>query len=57
VIVVDEELEARLGATVVELLSDAQRLEVMREEMKNLARPYAAQHIADEIKRLAVHEA
>jgi UDP-N-acetylglucosamine--N-acetylmuramyl-(pentapeptide) pyrophosphoryl-undecaprenol N-acetylglucosamine transferase len=57
VIVVDEELEARLGATVVELLSDAQRLQVMREEMKNLARPYAAQHIADEIKRLAVHEA
>jgi UDP-N-acetylglucosamine--N-acetylmuramyl-(pentapeptide) pyrophosphoryl-undecaprenol N-acetylglucosamine transferase len=55
VIVVDEELEARLGPTVVELLSDSQRLSAMRGEMKNLARPQAAQRIADEIKRLAAH--
>jgi UDP-N-acetylglucosamine--N-acetylmuramyl-(pentapeptide) pyrophosphoryl-undecaprenol N-acetylglucosamine transferase len=57
VIIVDEELEARLGAVVHELLSNPQRLQAMREQMKNLARPHAAQHIADEIKRLALHKA
>jgi UDP-N-acetylglucosamine--N-acetylmuramyl-(pentapeptide) pyrophosphoryl-undecaprenol N-acetylglucosamine transferase len=56
-IIVDEELEVRLGAAVNELLSDPQRLQAMREQMKNLARPQAAQRIADEIKRLAVHNA
>jgi UDP-N-acetylglucosamine--N-acetylmuramyl-(pentapeptide) pyrophosphoryl-undecaprenol N-acetylglucosamine transferase len=57
VIVVDEELEAKLAPTVLELLGDSRRLAAMREEMKMLARPQAAQRIAEEIKRLAVHSA
>jgi UDP-N-acetylglucosamine--N-acetylmuramyl-(pentapeptide) pyrophosphoryl-undecaprenol N-acetylglucosamine transferase len=53
VIVRDEELGARLAPTVIDILSDADKLQAMRSAMAGLARPQAAQAIAAEIMRLA----
>ena len=53
VIVVDEELEAKLAPTVLDLLTQRDRLQAMSEAMAGLARPHAAEAIATEIIRLA----
>ena len=53
VIVRDEELAAKLAPTVVELLTNGSKLRAMRDAMRQLARPQAAQAIAAEIARLA----
>jgi UDP-N-acetylglucosamine--N-acetylmuramyl-(pentapeptide) pyrophosphoryl-undecaprenol N-acetylglucosamine transferase len=53
VIVVDEELEAKLAPTVLGLLTQRDRLQAMSEAMAGLARPHAAEAIATEIIRLA----
>ena len=42
---------------VVELLADSERLSAMREAMRLLARPHAADTIADELVRLALEHA
>ena len=47
-----EEL-ARVPALVDELLADTERLERMREAMLRLARPDAADEIAEELVKLA----
>jgi len=55
VVVPDAELDAeRLRREVVALLDDPARLERMSEAARGLARPGAAEHIADEVVRLAV---
>jgi UDP-N-acetylglucosamine--N-acetylmuramyl-(pentapeptide) pyrophosphoryl-undecaprenol N-acetylglucosamine transferase len=53
VIVRDEELGAKLAPTVLEILGQPDKLGAMRAAMAGLARPQAAQAIADEIMRLA----
>jgi UDP-N-acetylglucosamine--N-acetylmuramyl-(pentapeptide) pyrophosphoryl-undecaprenol N-acetylglucosamine transferase len=52
-IVVDQKRLAQVPALVDELLSDPGRLRVMSEAMLRLARPRAADEIADELIRLA----
>lgn len=52
VVLRDEELPQRLAETVLELLADPERLRVMSEATRRLARPDAAQAIAAEIIRL-----
>jgi UDP-N-acetylglucosamine:LPS N-acetylglucosamine transferase len=54
VIVRDEELQEKLGPTVIDLLGNPARLHAMRGAMADLARPSAAQDIAAEIRRLAM---
>ena len=49
----DELLAAKLAPTVVELLTNGSKLRAMRDAMRQLARPQAAQAIAAEIARLA----
>jgi UDP-N-acetylglucosamine--N-acetylmuramyl-(pentapeptide) pyrophosphoryl-undecaprenol N-acetylglucosamine transferase len=53
IIVREEELE-RVPSLVADLLDDPQRLERMSEAMRSLARPTAAEEIADELVRLAL---
>ncbi len=53
VIVVDEELEAKLAPTVLDLLANPAQLQAMSVAMAELARPQAAAAIAAEIVRLA----
>lgn len=53
VIVQDEELESRLAPVVVDLLTDAGKLQAMRRAMAELARPGAAEMIASEIVGMA----
>jgi UDP-N-acetylglucosamine--N-acetylmuramyl-(pentapeptide) pyrophosphoryl-undecaprenol N-acetylglucosamine transferase len=52
-IVNDEELEAKLASTVLDLLAKPAQLKAMSEAMAGLARPHAAEAIATEIVRLA----
>jgi UDP-N-acetylglucosamine--N-acetylmuramyl-(pentapeptide) pyrophosphoryl-undecaprenol N-acetylglucosamine transferase len=52
-VVVDQTELARVPELVAELLGDADRLQRMREAMRALARPNAADEIADELVRLA----
>ncbi len=52
-LVVDQSELARVPALVAELLSDPARLESMSMAMRQLARPRAADEIADELVRLA----
>jgi UDP-N-acetylglucosamine--N-acetylmuramyl-(pentapeptide) pyrophosphoryl-undecaprenol N-acetylglucosamine transferase len=52
-VVVRQEELARVPALVDELLGDRERLDRMREAMLRLARPRAADEIADELVRLA----
>ena len=52
-VVVREEELPRVPALVEELLADPQRLARMREAMQALAKPHAAEDIADELVRLA----
>jgi UDP-N-acetylglucosamine--N-acetylmuramyl-(pentapeptide) pyrophosphoryl-undecaprenol N-acetylglucosamine transferase len=52
-IVSDEELEAKLASTVLDLLAKPAQLKAMSEAMAGLARPHAAEAIATEIVRLA----
>ncbi|HLF69160.1 MAG TPA: UDP-N-acetylglucosamine--N-acetylmuramyl-(pentapeptide) pyrophosphoryl-undecaprenol N-acetylglucosamine transferase [Gaiellaceae bacterium] len=52
VVVRQEELE-RVPGLVEELFADRERLQRMREAMRSLARPDAAEQIADELVRLA----
>lgn len=54
VVVVREEELDRVPELVAELLPDTQRLERMSRAMRTLARPGAADEIADELVRLAV---
>jgi UDP-N-acetylglucosamine--N-acetylmuramyl-(pentapeptide) pyrophosphoryl-undecaprenol N-acetylglucosamine transferase len=49
----DSELSARLAPLVIELLSDAARLDRMSQAAGSLARPDAAANIARELERLA----
>jgi UDP-N-acetylglucosamine--N-acetylmuramyl-(pentapeptide) pyrophosphoryl-undecaprenol N-acetylglucosamine transferase len=49
----DNELEAKLGSTVLELLDAPERLAAMAGAVKALARPAAAANIARELRRLA----
>ena len=49
----DNELEAKLGSTVLELLDAPERLAAMAGAAKALARPDAAANIARELRRLA----
>jgi UDP-N-acetylglucosamine--N-acetylmuramyl-(pentapeptide) pyrophosphoryl-undecaprenol N-acetylglucosamine transferase len=53
----DEDLAPQLGPTVLALLSDRERLRGMAEASRRLARPDAAQAIAEEIERLVSREA
>ena len=53
-VLVPEEQLARVPALVEELLADRERLARMREGMLALARPHAADEIADELVRLAL---
>ncbi len=53
VIIEDEDLEAKLATTVLELLAKPAQLQAMSEAMAGLARPHAAAAIATEIVRLA----
>jgi UDP-N-acetylglucosamine--N-acetylmuramyl-(pentapeptide) pyrophosphoryl-undecaprenol N-acetylglucosamine transferase len=53
VIVGDEELEAKLAPTVLDLLAKPAELQAMSEAMAGLARPHAAEAIATEIESLA----
>jgi UDP-N-acetylglucosamine--N-acetylmuramyl-(pentapeptide) pyrophosphoryl-undecaprenol N-acetylglucosamine transferase len=53
VLVPEEEL-ARVPELVEGLLADPERLARMREAMRALARPHAADEIADELVRLAL---
>jgi UDP-N-acetylglucosamine--N-acetylmuramyl-(pentapeptide) pyrophosphoryl-undecaprenol N-acetylglucosamine transferase len=53
VIVLDEELGAKLAPTVLDLLENPSKLQAMSKAMALLARPHAAGAIADEIVRLA----
>jgi len=46
-------LDAKLGATVLELLDAPERLAAMAGAVKALARPDAAANIARELRRLA----
>lgn len=52
VIVTDDELEAKLAATVLDLFGQPARLQAMSEAMTEMARPHAAEAIATEIVRL-----
>jgi UDP-N-acetylglucosamine--N-acetylmuramyl-(pentapeptide) pyrophosphoryl-undecaprenol N-acetylglucosamine transferase len=49
----DEELPERLYPTILELLQDPDRMQSMREAAMKIARPSAAQLIAQEIEQLA----
>lgn len=49
----DHLLEAELAPTVLELMEDVARLEEMRQAMSTLARPGAADHIAEVLESLA----
>jgi len=49
----DNELDAKLGSTVLELLNAPERLAAMAGAAKALARPDAAANIARELRRLA----
>jgi UDP-N-acetylglucosamine--N-acetylmuramyl-(pentapeptide) pyrophosphoryl-undecaprenol N-acetylglucosamine transferase len=53
VIVRDEELAAKLAPTVLDILGHPDKLQSMRSAMRSLARPQAAQAIADQITDLA----
>ncbi len=53
VIIEDQDLEAKLATTVVELLAKPVQLQAMSKAMAGLARPHAAEAIATEIVRLA----
>jgi UDP-N-acetylglucosamine--N-acetylmuramyl-(pentapeptide) pyrophosphoryl-undecaprenol N-acetylglucosamine transferase len=53
VVVREEELD-RVPGLVAELLADPERLERMRQAMRALARPAAAEEIAEELLRLAL---
>ncbi len=53
VIVEDADLPAQLGATVVKLLADHARRQGMEQALAQMAQPEAAQHIAEEMLRLA----
>ena len=53
-VVVDQRDMERVPALVAELLEDRERLERMRAAMLRLARPHAAEEIADELVRLAL---
>jgi UDP-N-acetylglucosamine--N-acetylmuramyl-(pentapeptide) pyrophosphoryl-undecaprenol N-acetylglucosamine transferase len=52
-VIPDGELAARLKGTVLDLLSRPERLQAMAEASAGLARPDAADNIADELVRLA----
>jgi UDP-N-acetylglucosamine--N-acetylmuramyl-(pentapeptide) pyrophosphoryl-undecaprenol N-acetylglucosamine transferase len=49
----DARLSEELGSLVASLLSDPQRLEKMRNAMRSLARPQAAENLADLVRSLA----
>lgn len=49
----DEDMPARLLPAVEELISQPDRLDAMRQAMRRLARPNAAQEIADILRRIA----
>ena len=49
----DQSELSRVPGLVSELLGDAERLRRMREAMRALARPHAAEAIADELIELA----
>ncbi|MEZ4768351.1 MAG: glycosyltransferase [Caldilineales bacterium] len=51
--IVDADLDARLGHTVIDLLQDRARMQQMRTAATSLARPDAAARIAQELRRLA----
>ena len=53
VLVPDDALDARAAATIGELLGDPDRLARMSAAMRSLARPHAAEQIADELVALA----
>ncbi len=53
VILPDEDLSTALLPTVLELFANRERLESMRRAAKSLARPRAAEHLADQIRELA----
>jgi UDP-N-acetylglucosamine--N-acetylmuramyl-(pentapeptide) pyrophosphoryl-undecaprenol N-acetylglucosamine transferase len=53
VVVEDADLPALLGPTVVKLLADPARRQMMEQTLAQMAQPEAAQHIAEEIMRLA----
>jgi UDP-N-acetylglucosamine--N-acetylmuramyl-(pentapeptide) pyrophosphoryl-undecaprenol N-acetylglucosamine transferase len=53
VIIEDEDLEAKLVPTVLDLLAKPPQLQAMSKAMAGLARPHAAEAIATEIVRLA----
>ena len=52
-VVPDAEAPARVPGLVAELLADGARLSAMAEAMRALARPHAADEIAEELIRLA----
>jgi UDP-N-acetylglucosamine--N-acetylmuramyl-(pentapeptide) pyrophosphoryl-undecaprenol N-acetylglucosamine transferase len=53
VLVPDDALDGRAAATIADLLGDPDRLAQMSEAMRSLARPHAAEQIADELVALA----
>jgi UDP-N-acetylglucosamine--N-acetylmuramyl-(pentapeptide) pyrophosphoryl-undecaprenol N-acetylglucosamine transferase len=53
VLLPDEDMPARLLPLVQDLLSQPQRLEAMRQAMRGLARPRAAEEIANLLQRIA----
>jgi UDP-N-acetylglucosamine--N-acetylmuramyl-(pentapeptide) pyrophosphoryl-undecaprenol N-acetylglucosamine transferase len=53
VIIEDNELPAKMAPLVKELMSDPARREKMSREMRSLARPHAAQEIAQQLKQMA----
>ena len=56
-VTLDQRNLSRASQLVVELLADSERLSAMREAMRLLARPYAADAGADELVRLALEHA
>lgn len=53
VMIPDEEIEGRLGDVVRDLLGNTDRLREMGRRMEALARPDAAEHLADLVRRIA----
>jgi UDP-N-acetylglucosamine:LPS N-acetylglucosamine transferase len=49
----DQNLDTQLFATIQNLLNDTKKLESMRQAMRGLARPQAANHLAELLQELA----